>query len=211
MPLRTLVFICCFGINLVMSLDCLPPGSTPCTTEPLCCKSGYFTEDPCNGCRECLKAKDEVCGGLWDGHGHCVPGLSCKNSTQYNPGKCMKDGSTNDLGYMTTRTVMSKAPKCDSSKEGFCSCALEDPRTEDQPELIKNCLPIYFFGEGKEGRYGYCFLENIQDFKNPTKNCHADTEWSVTHSRFYSYKACENYTPYQDEHPLNRRPFAHNH
>jgi len=191
MPIRTLVFFCCFGINLVMSLDCLPHGSTLCTKEPLCCNSGYFYNAECSGCRECMKAEGEECGGEWDLSGLCAPRLRCQNSTQYNPGTCVKvqhwDPPSPKLG-------LRKAPKCDGLKEGFCSCALED-----QPDHNKNCKPIDFFGEGEEGKYGYCFLENIQDFKNPTKNCHADTKWSVTHSRFYSYKACENYTPYQNK------------
>ena len=42
----------------------------------------------------------------------------------------------------------------------------------------------------EELAHGWCFLENVQNPQNPTDNCFADTQFSVTDGRFWSKKAC---------------------
>jgi len=265
----TLIFICGFGINLVMSLDCLPPGSQPCLKEPLCCNSGYFTTKPCGNCRACVKAEGEKCGGLFDEDGICAPGLHCKKHCPPEvadgdecklrpwgmPGKCVKNATTEvarpelcslppmrpDFGIMCLATIpvyhwdnkrgkcvkyvyggcggtknlfdteqdcydtcnggkptaavvdngWRKAPKCSSCPDkNACRCALEA-----SPERNENCIAAEW---QRPDHKGYCFLENIQDPKNPTKHCFNDMKWSITHSRYYSYEACDTYVPYQN-------------
>jgi len=44
--------------------------------------------------------------------------------------------------------------------------------------------------EGSEPAYGWCFLENIEDPTDATKNCFPDALWSFTHGRFWSHRAC---------------------
>jgi len=82
-----------------------------------------------------------------------------------------------------------------------CRCALEDR----DAEVNKNCRApsnpnIFFLSPSGERTAdpGYCFLENVQDPKNPTKNCFSDVEWSATYSRYYSHRACLKYVPYQN-------------
>jgi len=198
----TLIFICGFGINLVLSLTCKgPPGSYLCEKEPLCCNSGYFTTSDCGNCRACAKAEGEKCGNFWDKDGICAPGLHCKKhcppimvdgdkckiGTWDMPGKCVKNATkeaVDDNGWR-------KAPKCSSCPDkNACRCALEA-----SPERNENCLAAEWQHPDHKG---YCFLENIQDPKNPTKHCFNDMKWSITHSRFYSYEACDTYVPYQN-------------
>merc|ERR1712168_1438190 len=199
----TLIFICGFGINLVMPLSC--PMGYICEQEPLCCNSGYFDTDVCGYCRACAKAEGEKCGNDWNLDGSCAPGLHCKRCSPeldgdkcqkdysiHLPGKCVKDAKKEDKSWMR------KAPKCSSCPDKkACRCALEA-----SPERNENCISQEW---QRPDHKGFCFLENVQDPKNPTKNCFNDIMWSTTHSRFYSHEACDTYVPYQnqDNRPLD--------
>ena len=51
--------------------------------------------------------------------------------------------------------------------------------------------------------YGWCFLENIEDPTDPTKNCFSDALWSHTHGRFWSHVViisglCQHLVPFVD-------------
>ena len=37
---------------------------------------------------------------------------------------------------------------------------------------------------------GWCFLENVVDPTNPTRDCYEDTQWSEVDGRFWSNQAC---------------------
>jgi len=56
---------------------------------------------------------------------------------------------------------------------------------------IINYLIIYIIiitYRGSEPAYGWCFLENIEDPTDATKNCFPDALWSFTHGRFWSHR-----------------------
>jgi len=107
--------------------------------------------------------------------------------------KNQKISRTGGFGRLQN-AVQSRAKKA-------CRCALEDR----DAEVNKNCRApsnpnIFFLSPSGERTAdpGYCFLENVQDPKNPTKNCFSDVEWSATYSRYYSHRACLKYVPYQN-------------
>merc|ERR1719167_1776480 len=127
----TLIFIFCFGINLVMPFSCRYWSAGPCKEEPLCCKSGYFTTHYCGPCRVCAKAEGDVCGGDYNLGGSCAHGLECKEQkkktdkgwiTLYGgTGTCEKDEESKDLPRW-----LWKAPKCSTVPgKKTCRCALE--------------------------------------------------------------------------------------
>ena len=52
-------------------------------------------------------------------------------------------------------------------------------------------MAIIFYDKifrGAEPSYGWCFLENIEDPTDVTKNCFPDALWSATHGRFWSHR-----------------------
>ena len=58
--------------------------------------------------------------------------------------------------------------------------------------LISFGYPFYFLSEHgiEELQNGWCFLDNVQDPKNPTDNCFEDAQFSVADGRFWSNEAC---------------------
>jgi hypothetical protein len=54
---------------------------------------------------------------------------------------------------------------------------------------------LYILCRGEVTSYGWCFLENIEDPTDATKNCFTDALWSHTHGRFWSH-AVNCYTSY---------------
>ena len=49
-------------------------------------------------------------------------------------------------------------------------------------------IAIGFIYRGDVTSYGWCFLENIEDPTDLTKNCYLDALWSPTHGRFWSHR-----------------------
>ena len=54
-----------------------------------------------------------------------------------------------------------------------------------------NCqAPLGAGGFQDEYKFGWCFLEHIEDPNNPKKDCYDDLEWSSSEGSFWSRKAC---------------------
>eukprot|EP00091_Calanus_sinicus_P016560 TRINITY_DN35991_c0_g1_i1.p1 TRINITY_DN35991_c0_g1~~TRINITY_DN35991_c0_g1_i1.p1 ORF type:complete len:152 (-),score=38.93 TRINITY_DN35991_c0_g1_i1:83-538(-) len=52
------------------------------------------------------------------------------------------------------------------------------------------CIPPLTDHGIEELQNGWCFLDNVQDPKNPTDNCFQDAQFSIADGRFWSNEAC---------------------
>lgn len=175
--------------------------------------NGCTTNHSDNGDRWCAFEVDEagvVLDGKWgdcndacphDGEGEEGSGgaPSCDESSLFNiDGTCVDAAMETSLdraavGYAfkfdAGATVTEPAPVCKTEGEANkCKCATS---ISGEPVGQKaGCTQTADSTEGQPPSYGWCFLENIEDPTDATKNCFPDTLWSETHGRFWSHRAC---------------------
>jgi len=190
--------VICVGVSYG---SCLPCGVSPCQT-PVCCKSReYVRSGYCGCCLECAKKEGEECGGQWGEKGKCGADLICTpRLTDYATYECMKaTKSTGGLGYSKSGLISNTrepskaevipAPVCPAgkaAKDMACHCSKETAVKGLDGNMRGGCVP-----PPNNFNHGWCFLENIRNPENMTKNCFEDAKWSVVDGRFWSRMACE--------------------
>lgn len=84
------------------------------------------------------------------------------------------------------------APLCPINRdvEPSCKCT-DEPLTKGLDGNPKGgCIPPLVDHGIEELSHGWCFLVNVADSFEPTKNCFDDVQWSPADGRFWSNKAC---------------------
>ena len=78
-------------VSNALQCDQMTCDTTTCKEQPTAesCESKCLTKDKCGCCDVCAKAKDQMCGGIYDYHGYCADGLYCiKADPSELVGKC---------------------------------------------------------------------------------------------------------------------------
>jgi hypothetical protein len=167
---------------------------------------GCTTNHSENGDRWCAYEVDEngvAVDGKWADCNDACPNdgedegsVSCDESSLFNlDGTCVEQAIEAKLAedkpafafrIESGATETEVAPVCKSEAEATrCRCA-----TSISGEPVGQKSGCTQKTEGEETTYGWCFLENIEDPTDPTKNCYTDALWSHTHGRFWSHRAC---------------------
>jgi len=77
-----------------------------------------------------------------------------------------------------------------------CRCDNGEIRRDLSGNIKGGCSgqgnPGTFNVDDPDTQYGYCFLDNIQDPSNPSRNCFSDVSYSPADGRFYSFQACRD-------------------
>lgn len=168
--------------------------------------TGCTTTTSENGNRWCAYEVDEngvAVDGKWADCNDACPSdgedYPCEESSLFNlDGTCVE--ASIEAKYAEEKpsfafrieagaAVAEPAPVCKNAIEASrCRCATS---VSGEPVGQKaGCTQTTDAAEGSLPSYGWCFLENIEDPSDPTKNCFADALWSHTHGRFWSHRAC---------------------
>jgi len=165
-------------------------GSVWCATEVD--EDGEVVRNTWEDCEEGCPGTNFECneGFLFNVNGNCVNGTDAPallRFLQTKPLAVSLDDQPDELSQK-------EAPLCPISprdaSETTCGCTSE-PVTKDLAGHPRGgCIPPLVDHGIEELGKGWCFLVNVEDSENPTKNCFQDTKWSPADGRFYSNEAC---------------------
>lgn len=158
------------------------------------------TEGSENGrpwCATTLDVSGEVIEGQWGDCAEGCPGteFTCGDTDIFNKlGRCVPTARgeievNKALAYSLDPGATSPDPvaQCRTSDVNKCSCAtLSGPASKDHAQRGEGCH------ESDRGLPGWCFLANVADPTDPTKDCYEDVIWSATNGRFWSSLACQD-------------------
>jgi len=174
--------------------DCIFPFNYKGKTYAKC-----TTDGTTNGKAWCATEIDDsgtVIEGKWG---------DCDDSCFENEQSCHENDFINEAGRCIRRNeiepklqlqiVRYKIDENEAFENNETNVCLE-PRSQQKCE----CALTKIYGQAGEacevldsGTVGFCFLNNVQDIQNPTKNCYSDVDWNASAGKFYSKEACYDY------------------
>jgi len=127
---------------------------------------------------------------LFNLNGKCVPRSEAESLLQASVYPAEIDQ------YFGNDTVLLEAPVCPQSEDGrdpqkTCQCGPALPRLNGGTEggCQEDSIKDYTY-DGEDDK-GWCFLDNVQDPKEPSSDCYSDVEWDVSRGKFWSREACK--------------------
>jgi len=155
-------------------------------------EEGVVVSNTWQDCEEGCPGTDFQCneGFLFNVEGECVNGTAAPSllaSLRSGPLAVVLD----DVPSETSQKV---APVCPLGRAPnqmkHCACAGGAVTKGLDGNPRGGCIaPLADLGF-EEAEEGWCFLDNVQDPKNPTEDCFEDTTWSVVDGKFWSNQAC---------------------
>nr|ADD38762.1 Cysteine-rich motor neuron 1 protein [Lepeophtheirus salmonis] len=202
--------------NCDVGLSCVKKCSCKTEDGDECIFPFTFNETTYNRCTAVESVNNKTwCALEVDGNGVVIDGkwgdcdfscpqedYECDSTYFFNSlGRCLNKTEADSLMGRSSAGVQVEdgisdsdtAPSCkEISNVNQCRCS-EDPLSPlTGSKTGKPCEPLSS-NFGSEAN-GWCFLTNIQDPANPSKDCYEDVEWSETHGKFWSNMACESQT-----------------
>eukprot|EP00096_Caligus_rogercresseyi_P014325 TRINITY_DN681_c0_g1_i1.p1 TRINITY_DN681_c0_g1~~TRINITY_DN681_c0_g1_i1.p1 ORF type:complete len:303 (-),score=60.90 TRINITY_DN681_c0_g1_i1:130-1038(-) len=153
-------------------------------------------------CATELDEEGVVINGKWDDCDFSCPTeeFKCDGAYFFNTvGRCLnandaqalqnsQQGTGVNIEEGITKADLAPACKGEEEEEPQCKCS-EEPLSSLTGS--KNGKPCQSLGNRGFADNGWCFLDNVMDPSNPSKNCYADAQWSQSHGRFWSNLACK--------------------